>query len=303
MELLGAPHVGVDDNFFELGGHSLLAARIVSRIRAIFAIELPLRALLEAPDLAALAACVDEARGRSSTSASTPIIRASRFAPMPLSNAQQRLWFMQQRDPSSSAYHFTAAVRVSGALDGDLLETALNVVVQRHESLRTVFVTEGGSARQKILADLTVRIHRQFVDSAIDTKGETGRAMTEFAVAPFDLERGPLVRCALYRSNAADADGPSAAVLLCFHHIIFDGWSFTVFLRDFAAIYSALRAGQDAFLPPLAIQYADYSAWQAEQLREKRGRRAFVLLAGASSWRAAASRSADGSTEERCGRA
>jgi amino acid adenylation domain-containing protein len=266
-ELLGAPNVGVNDNFFELGGHSLLAARIVSRIRSIFAIELPLRALLESPDLADLAARVDAARGRASTRVSMPIVRASRSAPTPLSNAQQRLWFMQQRDPSSSAYHFTVAVRVAGALDGDLLEAALNVVVQRHESLRTVFVTENGGARQKILADLTLRIHRQVVDAAIDTKGETGHVMSEFAGAPFDLERGPLVRCALYRSSVVGVEGPSAAVLLCFHHIIFDGWSFTVFLREFAAIYSALRAGRDPALPPLTIQYADYSAWHAEQLQ------------------------------------
>ena len=252
-ELLGAPNVGVNDNFFELGGHSLLAARIVSRIRSIFAIELPLRALLELPDLADLAARVDAARGRASTRVSMPIVRASRSAPTPLSNAQQRLWFMQQRDPSSSAYHFTVAVRVAGALDGDLLEAALNVVVQRHELLRTVFVTENGGARQKILADLTLRIHRQVVDAAIDTKGETGHVMSEFAGAPFDLERGPLVRCALYRSSVVGVEGPSAAVLLCFHHIIFDGWSFTVFLREFAAIYSALRAGRDPALPPLTI--------------------------------------------------
>ena len=267
MDLLNVPQVGTNDNFFDLGGHSLLAARIVSRIRSIFAIELPLRASLEAFNLADLAARVDEVRGRSSASSPAPIVRTSRDAPIPLSNAQQRLWFMQQRDLSSSAYHFTVAVRAFGPLDDDLFEAALNALVRRHETLRTVFAIENGRVTQRILPELTVRLHRKIVDDAIERKGEVGRAMTDFAVAPFDLERGPLVRCALFRPSAGGAAVPTAAVLLCFHHIIFDGWSFTVFLQEFVAIYSAMQAGREASLPRLQIQYADYAVWHAEQLR------------------------------------
>ncbi|MGD9657834.1 MAG: amino acid adenylation domain-containing protein [Methylocystis sp.] len=269
MDLLGAPDVGVNDNFFDLGGHSLLAARVASRIRSIFAIELPLRELLEASDISDLAARVDEARGRPSASSSAPIVRASRDAAMPLSNAQQRLWFMQQWNPSTSAYNLKLAVRASGPLDDDLFEKALNAIVQRHETLRTVFVVEDGRVTQKILPELAVKVHCEIVNSTIDNKGELGRAMTDFAVAPFDLKCGPLVRCAIYRLKADGDLPPTAIVLLCFHHIIFDGWSFAVFLQEFAVIYSAMHAGREAQLPPLPIQYADYATWDAGQLYEQ----------------------------------
>lgn len=267
MDLLNAPQVSVNDNFFDLGGHSLLAARIASRIRSIFAIALPLRELLEASNLADLAARVDEARSRSSASSPAPIVRARRDMSIPLSNAQQRLWFMHHRDPFSSAYHFTVAVRAFGPLDDDLFEAALNAIVQRHETLRTVFAIENGRVVQRVLPELTVRVHRAIIDGSIEVEGAADRAMTDLAVAPFDLERGPLVRCALFRPSAGGDAVPSTAVLLCFHHIIFDGWSFTVFLREFAATYSAIRASREASLPPLQIQYADYVVWHAEQLR------------------------------------
>lgn len=266
MDLLDVPHVGANENFYDLGGHSLLAARIASRIRATFAIDLPLRALLEAPKLADLAARVDDARGRPSTASASPIVRASREGAIPLSNAQQRLWFMQQRDPTSSAYHFVVAVRISGPLDDALFDATLNLIVQRHESLRTVFCADDGAVRQRILPHLAIMTQRDVLGAAATREDDLIRLMTAFSVTPFDLERGPLIRCALYRLSESTQATPATAAILCFHHIIFDGWSFTVFLREFTAIYSALRAGRDPALPALAIHYTDYSVWHAERM-------------------------------------
>lgn len=268
--LLGAPHVSPSDNFYELGGDSLLATRIASRIRSIFAIELPLRDLLEARDLAALAARVDAARGGGSARDVGEIARAPREGGAPLSNAQQRLWFMQTLDPSTSAYNLSLAARATGPLDDDLVEATLNRLVRRHEALRTLFVVEDGAPRQKILPELVVARRSKLVSGAVEAAGDLLADMRAVTREPFDLETGPLIRCTIYRSM--DAGEASAIVLLSFHHIIFDGWSYAVLLRDFAEIYSALHARREPSLPELSIQYADYAAWDAERQRGDTGR-------------------------------
>jgi amino acid adenylation domain-containing protein len=268
MDLLGVAEVGTTDNFFDLGGHSLLAARVASRIRSIFAIDLPLRAVLDAADLADLAARVDEARGRPSRESSAPIARASRHAAISLSHAQQRLWFVQQLDPQSSAYNLKLAIRAIGPLDDGIVEVALNVIVGRHESLRTLFEIENGRPVQRIAPSLTLNVHREAVDRLEETDQELIRRMTEFASVPYDLTCGPLLRCAIYRPRACADTASSAILLFGFHHIVFDGWSYAVFLREFAAIYSSLFAGREARLPPMPIQYADYAVWDAGQAGE-----------------------------------
>lgn len=271
IDVLEAERVGANDNFFELGGHSLLAARIVSRIRSAFSVEIPLGLLLETADLAELAARVDDARGGASRAAGAPAPSRIRDGSIPLSNAQKRLWFMQQMDPASTAYHFALAAHVVGPLDDDLFEQSVNAVIGRHESLRTVFVRGGGEGRQEILSASQVTLSREIIENgAEDTAAsEMRRRIREFVAAPFDLERGPLVRAASYRVAAGDGVAPrTGAIALCFHHIIFDGWSFGVFLREFAAHYSALRDGREREPAPLALQYADYTAWSDEQMRD-----------------------------------
>ncbi|MBU3890346.1 non-ribosomal peptide synthetase [Methylosinus sp. KRF6] len=273
MDILDVPRVGAGDNFFELGGHSLVAARIVSRVRSIFAIELPLRLLLETADLAEFAARIDEARGRPGRQSLTPLIPAARDEAIALSNAQKRLWFMQRMDHSNTAYHSAVAARVFGPLDDDLFEASLNAIIRRHESLRTVFAEQNGFVRQQILTEAPIALRRESleIDQNNSATSDLRRRMKEFIATPFDLAHGPLVRAALFDLPAGDGTAsPTRAIVLCFHHIIFDGWSFGLFLKEFAAIYSAIRDGRELSLPRLPIQYADYAVWHAEQMRDER---------------------------------
>ena len=275
-ELLGVERVGRDDHFFELGGHSLLAVRVVSQLRERLGIELPLAALFTHPQLADLAHDVAEA-GQNTLSA---IVRADRSAALPLSFAQQRLWFVARVDPEASrAYHLADAVRLRGALDVAALRAALDRIVERHESLRTRFV--GTTARQVIDAprgfSLTVedlaalgpvdgtalpfgsaagRGHAPSVDDAA-----LARICRDEAAASFDLALGPPIRGRLLRLGADDH-----VLLVTMHHIVSDGWSMGILAREFSTLYDAFRAGRPDPLPPLAIQYADYGVWQRQWL-------------------------------------
>jgi amino acid adenylation domain-containing protein len=253
-ELLRVERVGRDDNFFELGGHSLLAVRVVSQLRERLGIELPLAALFTHPHLADLAHDVAEA-GQNTLSA---IVRADRSAALPLSFAQQRLWFVARVDPEASrAYHLADAVRMRGPLDVAALRAALDRIVERHESLRTRFV--GTSARQVIDAPrgfaLTVEELGPVDEAAL------ARICRDEAAASFDLAIGPLIRGRLLRLGADDH-----ALLVTMHHIVSDGWSMGNLAREFSTLYDAFRAGRPDPLPPLAIQYADYGAWQRQWL-------------------------------------
>ena len=253
-ELLGVERVGRDDNFFELGGHSLLAVRVVSQLRERLGIELPLAALFTHPRLADLAEDVAEA-GQNTLSA---IVRADRSAPLPLSFAQQRLWFVARIDPEASrAYHLADAVRLRGDLDVAALRAALDRIIERHESLRTRFV--GNTARQVIDAPRGVAMIAEDVGPLDD--GALAQLCRDEAGAPFDLALGPLVRARLLRLGDGDH-----ALLVTMHHIVSDGWSMGILAREFSALYDAFRAGRPDPLPVLPIQYADYGVWQRQWL-------------------------------------
>ncbi|MXV13476.1 non-ribosomal peptide synthetase, partial [Xanthomonas sp. LMG 8992] len=250
------------DHFFELGGHSLLAVRLVTRVRATLGVELALREVFAHPVLAALAARV-AAAGATTQEAIVPV---ERDGVLPLSWAQQRLWFLDQLDHAAgAAYHIPAALRFSGALNRAALRASLDRIVARHENLRTTFVSAEGEPRQVIAsADsgfLLIEHDLRHLQGAEQEAAVAELSMGE-ARAPFDLAHGPLVRGRLLVLAEQEH-----VLLVTQHHIVSDGWSIGVLVREFSALYTAFHQGLPDPLPPLSIQYADYAAWQRQWLQ------------------------------------
>ncbi|MFG1798288.1 amino acid adenylation domain-containing protein [Nocardia sp. NPDC049149] len=255
-EVLGLGKVGIDDDFFELGGHSLLATRLTSRIRAVLAVEVPVRAVFEAPTVARLAAVFDaEVRLR------PPVVAVPRPERAPLSFAQRRLWFLSRLERQSATYNIPMVWRLTGPLDVAALHAAITDVVARHESLRTLFPDIDGVPYQRVLAIDDVDIGWQVVDATTWSSTECSAALTRAARRTFDLAeeipiRARLLRCA-FRTHV---------LMIVVHHIAADGWSSAPLLRDLAAAYDARRTGRTADAPSLPIQYIDYTLWQRELL-------------------------------------
>ncbi|MFI0822799.1 amino acid adenylation domain-containing protein, partial [Streptomyces sp. NPDC021115] len=253
-ELLGLTRVAPGDSFFDLGGHSLLATRLISRVRAVLGAELQPRTLFEHPSPVALARAVGHGTEE----------RRTRLAPvpppdvLPLSFAQQRLWFQHKLEGPSATYNVPLALWMSGDLDPDALAAALNDVVARHESLRTVFVEVDGEPCQRVLADASVSLETREVEAA-----EVRQELVEAARYAFDLAAEIPVRAWLF------ASGPSEHVLLVvLHHIAGDGWSMVPLARDLAEAYAARLEGAVPGWEPLPVQYADYTLWQRDLLGE-----------------------------------
>ncbi|HEV3051338.1 MAG TPA: condensation domain-containing protein, partial [Longimicrobium sp.] len=261
-EVLRVESVGVDDDFFALGGHSLLATRLLSRVQNALAVVVPLRALFDGPTVAELAARVDALR-QGGARALPPVVVVDRDRPLPLSFAQERLWFLDRLE-AGSAYNLPAALRLTGALDAPALERSLGEIVCRHEALRTVFREGDGDAVQVIVpfAGFTIPFEDLSGLDEADRATEVRRRAREDAARPFDLAEGPLFRATLLR--VADEEH---VLLLCIHHIVFDGWSSGVLFRELGALYAAFVRGEGDPLPPLPVQYADYAVWQREQLQ------------------------------------
>ncbi|WP_235567260.1 condensation domain-containing protein, partial [Lysobacter sp. Root604] len=255
--LLKVEQVGRHDHFFELGGHSLLAVQLVSRVRERLGVEVPLRELFVHPVLHAFAQAV----GQAGASTLGRIELVGRDQPLPLSLSQQRLWFIDQLDASASrAYHMPAALRLSGQLNRDALKAALDRVLVRQEGLRARIIAVNGVPQQVFAPeDIGFALAEHDLSQLpAETREQAVREQVEAeAVALFDFERGPLIRGRLLRT--ADEEH---VLLITQHHIVSDGWSTGVMVREFAALYTAFCAGQGDPLPPLAIQYADYAAWQ-----------------------------------------
>jgi amino acid adenylation domain-containing protein len=264
--LLGVERIGARDGFFALGGHSLLATRLVSRLRDLFGVELPLRAVFEQPTLEALAAAVDAARGRQASRA-RPAIAPGRWAPdarLPLSFAQERLWFVDRLEPGAASYSIPIALRLTGALAPAVLERSLSEIVRRHSALRATFGQDGDEAWQRLAPDLPFALATGDLRALPPDRrqDEARRRLQLEAARPFDLTRGPLVRALLLRT-----DEERWLVLLNLHHIVADGWSMGILVRELAALYAAFAQGRPSPLPDLPIQYADFVRWQRDWLR------------------------------------
>ncbi len=268
-QILGIAPIGVFDDFFELGGHSLLATQIVSRLRDAYGVELPLRNLFESPTVAGLAQVIAQqltaGQAAPAAAAAQPALgaipRAPREGELPLSYGQQRLWFLDRLDPGSPLYNNFAALHLVGPLDPAALEQALNQVIQRHESLRTVFGEQDGRPVQTILDSHPVSLAVTDLSnlSPDAREAEVLRLARAEGQHPFDLSVGPLLRGRLLRLSP---DGSEHVLFFTMHHIVSDGWSVGVLIRELVACYEAAVSGHPAALPPLPIQYVDWAAWQ-----------------------------------------
>jgi amino acid adenylation domain-containing protein len=259
--VLRAERVGVLDNFFALGGHSLLAGQLVSRVRDEFQIELPLRAVFENQTVRALAAILDRS---SAPDCAPPVARAERTGPLPLSFAQERLWFLDQFEPGTALHNVAMTLRLDGALDAAVLRRCLDEIVRRHESVRTHFVECDGQPVQIIGEPMPIELPCHDVSA-----DEAAHRCEEEARRPFDLAGGPLLRAVLFRGCGAPA-ATSHLLFINVHHIAMDEWSAGVLMEELATLYAAFAAAQPSPLAEPAVQYADFAIWQRDWLRGPR---------------------------------
>ena len=257
--LLNVKHISTDDNFFTLGGHSLLATRIVSQLHKLLHVEVPFTALFESPTLGGTAkrleALVRQQRGLETL----PITRVSRDGELPLSFAQQRLWFLDQLQPNSAGYNNASALRLKGPLDVKALEQTFSEIVRRHEILRTSFRSIRGNPVQVI--EPFVSVSPKSNDSSLHDEAKLARLISEETAAPFDLATAPLWRVKLLQLGPEDH-----VLIVTMHHIVTDAWSNGVFMREASTLYNSFVKQQPASLPELPVQYADFAAWQHQLL-------------------------------------
>ncbi|HKX29636.1 MAG TPA: amino acid adenylation domain-containing protein, partial [Blastocatellia bacterium] len=263
-EVLGVERVGVYGNFFELGGHSLLATQAIARIRKVFQVELSLRRIFESPTAAALATIIDTEIGADLSALIPPPQPVQREGAIPLSFAQQRLWLINQLEDDDCAYNVPVAVRLEGELDLSSLERALSEILRRHEALRTTFSQVDGRGVQIIREPEAVRLSTTDLSGtpAAEREAVAQDLLTKETQRPFDLEQGPLTRIKLFRLGAKEH-----VMVVTMHHIVTDGWSIGVLLRELGTLYQAFAEGRPSPLAELPIQYADYACWQRRWMR------------------------------------
>ncbi len=256
-ELLQVKRVGRRDNFFSLGGHSLQAVRVVTRIRQRLGVAMTVADLFTHPVLAVLA---DTLKGATPVDL-PPIVRVERGPRLPLSFAQQRLFFLAQIEDASGAYHVPWGLHLKGELDAAALRRAMECIVARHEALRTTFVLIDGGPVQRIASSADSRFHLLECDlrGHPDALAELNRLLAQHANASFNLPNGPLIRGLLVRQS-----GDEYILLITMHHIVSDGWSLGVFCNELSKLYSAFRSGEEDPLPELPVQYADYAMWERQ---------------------------------------
>jgi amino acid adenylation domain-containing protein len=262
--ILGIENVGIHDNFFELGGHSLLATQLISRIRQTFEVEIYLRTVFESSSVAQLKQTIDQLRIETQ---GLSLPKIERIAPdtdkIPLSSAQERLWFIEQLEGASAIYNMPIAIGLTGVLNLDAFQQSLAEIVRRHEILRTSFVIVNDTPVQMIHPSASMKVETVYLQHLEQNERELflQQQIQISAITPFDLEIAPLVRCSLFQSSDNDH-------LFCLnmHHIVSDGWSIGLFLQELSVLYPAYCAGEISPLPALEVQYADFALWQRQYL-------------------------------------
>ncbi|MGA9381124.1 MAG: amino acid adenylation domain-containing protein, partial [Phormidium sp.] len=270
-QVLKLNQVGIYDNFFELGGHSLLATQLISRIRSHLQVELPLRSLFSAPTITELASNIQQLQTQNLQLNSPPIVKRNNNSDLPLSFAQTRLWFIDQFQPNSALYNIPLALRIKGRLQIATLEQSLTEIVQRHEALRTNFITIDGQANQIIHAENNGKLIIVDLQHLGTTEQEIAaqEVVQQETVQTFDLANDSLMRTTLIKLGETEH-----ILIICMHHIISDGWSMGVFVQELAALYKADTQNQPSLedstqtsLTPLPIQYPDFALWQRQWLQ------------------------------------
>lgn len=263
-EILRLNNIGREDNFFDLGGHSLLATRTISRIRTVFGVEVPLRSLFEAPTIRGLSRLIEVLVNERNDESVPPLVPAQRDGKMPLSYAQQRLWFLDQLSPGTLAYTLPHTSRLGGELDISALERTLTEIVRRHEVLRTIFRSNDGHPHQLILPVSQVKLSiidlSQIQEHERDISAK--KEMRQLLMQPWNLETGPL-----WRAKLISLDSTRHILFLTMHHIISDGWSMGIFNKEIRTLYQAFKRREPSPLPDLQIQYADFAIWQRKWLQ------------------------------------
>ena len=268
-QVLKVEEVGVYDNFFDLGGHSLLATQVASRARKAFNANIQLRDLLGEPTIASIAKEVERIIQSGGGIAEADITPANRDQRLPLSFAQQRLWLLDKIEPGSVAYNVPLAVRIEGDLDISALEQAFQRLIDRHEVLRTAFLQDDEGASLNIAEQIPFQLRAVDVnvpENELET--EVRRLVAIEIMTPFSLEQAPLIRAKLYRLPVSDGK-PQFVLSVVLHHIITDGWSMGILIKELGACYVALQKKAEPPLTPLAIQYADFSAWQRHAISDE----------------------------------
>jgi hypothetical protein len=275
-KVLRRAQVGIHNTFFELGGHSLLAMQLLARVRAVLQVELPVRAVFEAPTVATFAQWVEQALRKGEGMPMPPLVAKERPEVLPLSFAQQRLWFLNQFESGSPMYLVSNAVRMDGKIAVPALQGSLQELISRHESLRTTFEERDGQPVQ------VIHPAGPYTLPVIDLRGlaeeqreqQVRRLASQERQHPCDLTTGPLLRTYLLRLESQEH-----VLLLTLHHLITDGWSNGVLMRELTTLYQAFLSGESSPLVPLSLQYADYALWQRAWLQGE------VLQASLSYWR------------------